>query len=640
MQHSERLVKLVEEKEALIKKVEKLITEKHEATVDLSSSGRGNELERLRAQNSTLLTEIRRLRIDLDAAKIHASTAGCKTHMMSADGRLIGNEDNGECLNIVDRDSRRSVGGQRNLNSTCRDRNGSWRNDRSIRGNSASGPLFYEGQTVQIHRTGSESWPIATIEAVRSTVEEGVNNGTYLYMVWYAGGGREDGVPGSRIRAAEGATSDGPSNSSTDMSSKAIPATPAEEAGLRYEEKREELLAKARAAVPKSFEPGNIVLAKHSGLNSNNAWGVGVVANVDQKGLHCDINFHTGDFETNIPSIFVRHWGGSSGIFLSSAENFLLPGDAVLAHRDGERGDGSWFPAKVKERNGPNGKPSITFVGEEASITSTRQTKVLPLYLSLLQEEGCQSGRPEVPRNPPPPTKAVRAKKHHEGDIVLACVPKFKAWTPALIIGTEGRGRYSVEWADGTRVDSLLFMHIASYEGPGQKSNHLMASATTSRLQGVARRDGGDGEGGNCTTSQDGHSDHQDAIGERHKYLSSNTGQPQVRVRQRQLNVGEPVLAKGEDQTVWVPGSVKRVCGGGKYDLDLTDGSTAEGLSFFFIRTLDIHDTSAEGSNSSDEITDGPSRENCNVGDSVRVVEKYDVHTGGHFNVWTNVDQS
>lgn len=683
-QKSEYLIQLAKEKEALAVRVEELIMEKCEPTGDEFSSGQGaNELKRLRAENSAMLEETKRLHIELEEAKPEQPGGERVTRITPADGRLGGRRnDREQLINSEGAAYHRIQDGHKHVsNTSSNDRNKSRRHDRNVDGISGDGPLFYEGQTVQVRLEGSDSWSSATVDAVRSTVETlgagrdgGGNHGRYLYTVWFSNGGREDDILENRIRAADdtwgaghrsvsptmvrrddgetvirqktfrvgeevlardggssanvwasaqvvsrtatgtyvvmfrgsadevdlhptmlrarGRDGDDPSESFTSpaaTNSKSL--TSAEEAEIRYEEKREELLAKARAAIPKVLRRGDEVLARYPpGPNSNSVWGIGVIVEVGTKGMHYDISFDRGHMGENIPCVFVRRWNENSAVSLTTAGDLLLSGDTVLAQRDSGRADGDWFPAKVKENNGGRGTASIVFVGEDEVVTSTRQTKVIPLYLSSQQTGGdhdCDDDRPEIPRSPPPPTKPLRAKKHHKGDIVLACAPKLKPWTPAVIIEVAGRGRYSVEWADGTRLDSLLFMHIASFDGPPRENDdRSMSTAAPSRPQA-------DGDRDRCVS--------RDVDGTSHDEGPATEGRPghgsksQSRLRQRQFSVGEPVIARCEDENIWSPGSIRNVCERGKYDVDFTDGTQALELSFFFIRGLDVYSTGVGG---------------------------------------------
>lgn len=409
-----------------------------------------------------------------------------------------------------------------------------------------------------------------------------------------------------------------------------VALTPAEEAELRYDEQREALLEKARAALAQPFKCGQEVLAKYPRLSSKNAWGIGVVAEVDGNGLRCDISFDCGDFESNIPCIFVRPKRGEGGV-LSRAREQLRQGDAVLAQKDGAGNGGEWFPARIKEKDGGrDGNCSVAFV--EEGIATVPLKAVYPLYLSSRSEGQSTHDRLDVPDYPPPPTKPVRAKKHREGDIVLACVPKLKAWTPAVITGAQGRGRYSVEWADGTKVESLLFMHIASLVGVQRENAPSVSQNTEAECKVDNGSGGGDsGVAGNDeqvgeSTARDG--DPQEVSGkESHSSTSRpKTGGIQSRLRQRHLSVGEPVLAKVLGQDVWAPGCIKKVHGEGKYDVDFTNGAQEEGLSFLYIRGLTVHDVESEGggygqedNDNADETAGNKSTAETGVGDSVRL---------------------
>lgn len=115
-----------------------------------------------------------------------------------------------------------------------------------------------------------------------------------------------------------------------------------------------------------------------------------------------------------------------------------------------------------------------------------------------------------------------------------------------------------------------------------------------------------------------------------------------VRLRQPQLKVGEPVLVKNQQDSVWLPDSIKNVLGNGKYDMLFTDGSVEEGLSLLFVRTLGIEDSGKDGDESA-EITDPP-RGVQNMGDTVNsCCTQHDFYrlrsestTGAKFNAGTS----
>ncbi|CAM9312587.1 unnamed protein product [Ectocarpus sp. 6 AP-2014] len=377
--------------------------------------------------------------------------------------------------------------------------------------------------------------------------------------------------------------------------------SPAEEAEIRYAERREELLELARGDLPAPLDVGQEVIAKSSG---STVWSSGVVVDTDRDNLRCRVEFDSGDVEDNLPCIFVRPRRGGD----LAPGGDVRTGDAVLAQktrkqdtRSGDRGD--WFAARFRSYDEDDADSCyVTFDGERAS-SRLQATRVRLLYPSARGGGGRRNDRPGdddamIPGNPPPPTKPVRAKKHREGDIVLACIPTVKKWTPAVITGVKGHGRYSVEWADFVREKPLLFMHIASIQGPSRKRaisvGHKKSSDDSADSHHATTRapaSGASGASGGGDTGSDER---------RSRVLSAESSAggitPSVRLRQRALNVGEPVLAKkAPDQDSWSPGSVTRADGGGRYDIRFTDGTTAEDLSFLFVRGLSAEQGSGDG---------------------------------------------
>ncbi|CAB1097114.1 unnamed protein product [Ectocarpus sp. CCAP 1310/34] len=387
--------------------------------------------------------------------------------------------------------------------------------------------------------------------------------------------------------------------------------SPAEEAEIRYAERREELLELARDDLPAPLHVGQEVIAKSGG---STVWSSGVVVATDSDSLRCRVEFDSGDVEDSLPCIFVRP--RSSGDLASGGD--ARTGDAVLAQktrkqdtRTGDRGD--WFAARFGSYDEDDADFCyVDFDGERAS-SRVQAARVRLVYPSARGGGGKRNDRRRdddamIPGNPPPPTKPVRAKKHREGDIVLACIPTVKKWTPAVITGVKGHGRYFVEWADFVREKPLLFMHIASMQGPSRKSamsfgpkknsddsadsHHATTRATASGARGS--RDGGD------TGSDE----------KRSRVLPAESSAggttPSVRLRQRALSVGEPVLAKkAPDQAFWSPGCVTRADGGGRYDVRFTDGTTVEDLSFLFVRGLSAEQGSGDGGGGEVDIRSG-----------------------------------
>lgn len=347
---------------------------------------------------------------------------------------------------------------------------------------------------------------------------------------------------------------------------KANIASPSEEAEVQYAQKQEELLRLARGALPAPLQVGQEVLAKNGG---STVWGPGIVVSIDNSDLHCCVEFDFGDVEENTPCIFVRPRRGED----LTSHRCARTGDAVLAQKakkqDTGGGDGrDWLNARFERYHGDDKDVCyVVFAGENA-VCRVRATQVRPLYFTTPTKGDHPRDEDMIPGNPPPPTKPVRAKKHHEGDVVLASIPKIKKWTPALITGVKGRGRYSVEWADGVRADSLLFMFIASMEGrPARKH----AFSVGSPVDG----DNNKNESGASRDRPHG------------RRMSAGAAAAAVRLRQPALTVGEPVLAKkAADHSFWTPGTITRADGGGKYDVQFTDGTTAADLSFLFVRAL------------------------------------------------------
>ena len=458
--------------------------------------------------------------------------------------------------------------------------------------------VFGPGDAVLVRDSGSarsagKGDPMWTLgEVVRRN-----DGGTYRVVV--AGGDPEgsDFHP-AMLRAREDPRSGaGGGGDKGGCQTKTKTASPAEEAEMQYAMQRERLLSVARAALPEPLQAGQEVLAKNGG---STVWGPGVVVSVGDDGLYCTVEFDFGDVEESIPSIFVRPRRGAGSV----SDGRAHIGDSVLAQKvkkeDPGGGDGGrdWYSARFERYHDDNNTDFcyVVFAGEKA-VSKVRASRVRPLYLSGSESEKHGSGDGDIiPENPPPPTKPVRAKKHQEGDVVLACIPKAKKWTPALITGVKGRGRYSVEWADGTKADSLLFMFIASMDRPARKGAFSVASApeatpddphATSTTGGHTENDDGRERGGSGGGSGGGRNRRTSVR------LSTAGDNPAaaaaavVRIRQRALAVGEPVLAKKTpDHDFWSPGSVTRAAGGGKYDVRFTDGTTTEDLSFLFVRGL------------------------------------------------------
>lgn len=414
---------------------------------------------------------------------------------------------------------------------------------------------------------------------------------------WRRGNGQDDDLQQKPTSRDE--------NDNCGEQAKSVEVLAAEEAELRYAAKRESLLTAARDALPGLMKVRQVVLARYPGRD---AWGPGLVAGLGKDGLHLSINFDSGEFVDNLPFIFVRsRFTGN----LLSGKVHVCPGDTVLAQKEGTPSSADWYIAHFKSHQ-RNGDCSLIFDSEETSTT------INAVRVQLLYDTSTKDGPAEIPGFPPPPTKPVRAKKHHDGDIVMACIPKFKAWTPALVTGSKGRGRYTVEWADGEKVKSLLFKFMAPLgkqepEGGSDIVTERRSSSQDDRPAGLPdiHRNDDTIEGNEATgEAQDAQPCGNVDLNETAKALRTH-----VRLRQPQLKVGEPVLAKSQEDSMWSPGSIKNVLGNGKYDVLFTDGSVKEGLSFLFIRTLDI-ETSGEDGGESAEITD-PARCVHKVGDTV-----------------------
>ena len=390
---------------------------------------------------------------------------------------------------------------------------------------------------------------------------------------------------------------------------KSVVASPAEKAELRYAEQRETLLEAARYALPELVKVGHEVLARYPGRE---AWGAGTVVGQGKDEVHLSVDFDSGNFTENLPFIFTtpRLTGN-----LLSDQTHVFPGDAVLAQKDDTSSSDDWYPARFK-RYENDGYCSLVFVGEE-TLTSIRTVRAHLLYGKTKND-----GLVEIPGVPPPPTKPVRAKKHRDGDLVLACIPKIKAWAPALVTGSKGHGRYSVEWADGEKSDSLLFMFMATlgYCGKGDTSatvtgRHPLSRDRPSGSSNVRHNDRAL-EGDNVVEGTPNVLNPQSCVEGDVDDGTSKSAKKYVRLRQPQLKVGEPVLAKSLHNSVWAPGSIKKVLGDGRYDVLFTDGSNAEGLSFIYIRTLDLV-TLSENGGDSPEMACPANRDEHKVGDTV-----------------------
>lgn len=473
--------------------------------------------------------------------------------------------------------------------------------------------VFRSGDVVLARDSGSRGeWTHA--EVLR-------RNSDSTYCVAFEGSLNEQDLHPTMLRSLnhpgkgedDGGLSEGRETSHSADATNTMTTSRAEEAELRYEAKRERLLIKAREVLPGPFEAGEEVLAKYQG---SNAWRPGVVTDSDKECMRYSVDFNCGDFDERIPCVFVRPRRAND---LSSCQG-VRSGDSLLVQKNGADAGGDWLSARFKSFES-DGYCSVAFIGGEGTV-SVRLSRARLLHCSYCQDRD----RPEIPGSPPPPTKPVRAKKHQEGDIVLACVPASKAWTPAVVTGAKGRGRYAVEWADGTGADSLLFMHIASLWAPSRKRGSAVTgrrSLSTEAGDGRARGDK-DGTGGGSLDRAGGEDEGpKDSQGSGGGAVSSaaKAAAAQVRLRQRQLNVGEPVLAKVLDQEAWAPGYIKDVRGNGKYDVAFTDGTSVEGLSFLFIRGLNFREASDGGSQ--DAVPDGPNGDNTTVGDQVSLTLSY-----------------
>lgn len=473
--------------------------------------------------------------------------------------------------------------------------------------------------------TGSKKWGLG--EVVRRN-----DSGTYRVVV--VGGQPEgDDFHPTMLRARDHPADDdeelgSSSGERLQPRSKTNTSSPAEEAEMQYAEKRQELLRLAHGCLPAPLEVGQEVLAKNGG---STVWGPGIVVSVDGSNLRCSVEFDFGDLEENIPYIFVRPRRGED----LASHRRARKGDAVLAQKtqkhDTGGGDGrDWFNARFEHYHEDDREVCyVVFAGEDEAMSRVRATRVRLLYPSTPTtptKKGENRPRDEdvIPGNPPPPTKPVRAKKHHEGDVILACIPTVKRWTPALITAVKGRGRYSVEWADGTRAHSLLFMFIASMEESVRRGSFAVG--------GTADADSNEKSGSNANGNRSG--------GGGHKTSRSPGADAAVRLRQRALSVGEPVLAKrAADHSFWSPGTVTKADGGGKYDVQFTDGTTAEDLSFLFVRALGFQEDGGDGGDGGeegmrrDQIGSGasdlrqPSKKGAAVGDSVRETAREGLRT-------------
>lgn len=649
------------------------------------------ELERLRTQNSALMTEIASLRSKLDSvcSRDHKSKRcgeSCRdAHSFSSDGGVKESDGSGNLRNRV-------------MSSEEANRARTFKNRRG----STAGPLFYEGQAVECRVKCSDNWRSATVDSVRSVFESVGDTGdrgdkTFNYTVWFDKGGSEKDVPEGRIRSLRGNDQDssqpprtvhrdgeaiirmrvfvlgenvlardggsrgelshakivrrnedgtycvafngsseerdlhstmlhsldddlqqklvgrdegdtvGAEDDSCGDRAKSVAVSAAEEAELRYAAKRESLLTAACGALPGLMKVGQEVLARYPGRD---AWGPGLVVGLSKDGLHLSIDFDSGEFVDKLPFIFVRsRFTGN----LSRGKSQVYPGDAVLAQKEGTPSSGDWYLAHFKSYQ-RNGDCSLIFDGEEATTT------INAARAQLLYDRSTKDGPAEIPGFSPPPTKPVRTKKRHDGDIVMACIPKVKAWSPALVTVSEGRGRYTVEWADGEKANSLLFVYMASLGKEEQESESTIVTercaSSKDRPAGssdVRRNDEDIIEGDEMAEAQN--AQNAQFCGSVDFTETARALRTHVRLRQPQLKVGEPVLAKSQQDRMWASGLIKNVRGNGKYDVLFTDGSVEEGLSFLFIRTLDF-EASGEDDGESAEIVD-PSREAHKVGDTV-----------------------
>lgn len=473
--------------------------------------------------------------------------------------------------------------------------------------------VFGPGDLVLVRNSGSGSSDKGSKKWSCGEVIRRNDSGTYRVVVL---GGQPEGSDfhPTMLRAQDHPADDeevGSDSMTTTPRKKTSIASPAEEAETQYAKERDELLVLARGVLPAPLQVGQEVLAKNGG---STVWGPGVVVSIDDSNLRCSVEFDFGDVEDNIPCIFVRPRRGED----VTSHGRVRTGDAVLAHRAKEQdtgaGDGrDWLNARF-ERYHEYEKDLcyVVFAGENA-VSRVGVTQVRPLYFTALTEGGPPRDEDMIPGHPPPPTKPVRAKKHHEGDVILACIPKVKKWTPALITRVKGRGRYSVEWADGIRADSLLFMFIASMEGSVRKGAFAVGPPVV----------------GDSSTKNESDTSRNDPDGGK---MSAGGAAAAVRLRQRALAIGEPVLAKKTaDDSFWSPGTITKADGGGKYDVQFTDGTTAEDLSFLFVRALASQANGGDGGGGGDletrgDMTDGdasdrnqPPEKATAVGDTVRV---------------------
>ncbi|CAN0308353.1 unnamed protein product, partial [Discosporangium mesarthrocarpum] len=197
-----------------------------------------------------------------------------------------------------------------------------------------------------------------------------------------------------------------------------------------------------------------------------------------------------------------------------------------------------------------------------------------------------------IPGKAPNPTKPVRAKKCHRGDLVMACIPGAKEWSPAVVTGARGQGKYSLEWADGDVEDALLFMYMVPLLSP--PSNVSPATNTSSAhpckdkppteqaespRQGL-RKEGGKGKPAETQSVRSARPESPGSMS-----LSGSEKLHRVlRIRQKRLVVGEAVLARRPNNDNWQPGVVEEVEGGGSYTVAFSGGSKESGLSFAYIR--------------------------------------------------------
>lgn len=399
----------------------------------------------------------------------------------------------------------------------------------------------------------------------------------------------------------------------TSTSARMVPTSLAKEAELVYGEQRETLLMLAREILPKPFEVGQEILAKYPG---SIAWGPGVVGISNADNLHYCVDFDSGDFHEHLPFIFLRpRWESD----LSAGSNIHV-GDPILAQKQGAGNSEDWFPASFNGHEG-DGYYLVTFFGEQGTV-SVHKTRVRSVYTIPTD-----SSPLEIPANPPPPTKPLRAKKHHEGDIVLACIPTIKAWTPAIITGVKGRGRYSLEWADATKVDSLLFRHIVSVKDLARKNDIALKSRQYNLDdQDASRVVSNDGSFNRRAEKSQGVRNNGEMLARSLDHgvglEASNAAEAHLHQQQRRLEIGEPVLAKMHTQDYWSPGSIKKVHGGGKYDIQFTDGTVAEDISSLLIRDRSHLESNNNGDEDESTLMGQPSGGDPKVGDSVRTLTK------------------